>query len=404
VSGTSDPRAHLRVAPAVAAIAWGGNHFIPLMLMYRALDGYDQVEVDLFLAVYVVGIVPGFLFAGTLSDRWGRRSIMLAGLPVSIAGSVVLALSSDTITGMCVGRFLSGVSVAVAMVVGSSWIKELSVASGHGPAGAKRASIALSIGFGGGAGVAGVLAQWGPAPTLLPYAVQIAASLVALVVLLGAPETRSATPALASLVGDLGIPKPLRRRFARTVLPVAPWIFGASALAFAVGPSLVTANTGQLEVAFATLATIVTLGVGTAVQLLFTPIDRLLRGRSGTVGVVLAGVGALVLIPAADHGSVGAVLIAAPIFGAGYGISMVAGLGAVQAMADAHDLAGVTAVFYSISYAGFFLPMILAALAPHLGYPAVFASVAVLCGLCAAITLGRSQRPATRTSADGASV
>lgn len=384
---TVSPRAWLRVAPAVTALAWGGNHFIPLMLMYRTIDGYDQLQVDLFLAIYVIGIVPGFLVAGAWSDRFGRKRILLAGLPIGIAASIVLALFSDSIAGMCVGRFLSGVSVAVAMVVGSSWIKELSTASGDGGAGAKRSSIALSLGFGGGAGVAGVLAQWGPAPTVSPYLVQILACVVAFVALLSAVETREPDPAITSLRGDIRIPIALRSRFFRGVLPVAPWIFGASALAFAVGPSLVTHRTGSLEVAFATLATVITLGVGTTVQLLFTPIDRLLRGRSATVGVIFAALGALLLIPAALESNVVAVLIAAPVFGAGYGICMVAGLTAIQSMADAKDLAGVTAIFYAISYSGFFLPMILAALVPIFGSTVVLVAVAVVCLICAGVSL-----------------
>lgn len=389
------PRAWLRVAPAVTALAWGGNHFIPLMLMYRRIDGYDQLEVDLFLAIYVVGIVPGFLVAGAWSDRWGRRPILLAGLPIGVVASVILALFSDSIAGMCVGRFLSGISVAVAMVVGSSWIKELSTASGSGPAGAKRSSIALSLGFGGGAGIAGVLAQWGPAPTVLPFAVQIAASAAAFAVLLTATETRAPDPAVTSLIGDASIPRRLRSRFLRGILPVAPWIFGASALAFAVGPSLVTRRTGDLEVAFATLATVLTLGVGTGVQLLFGPVDRALRGRSATAGVILAAIGAMLLVPAALSSSPAAVLIAAPVFGAGYGICMVSGLSAVQAMADADDLAGVTAVFYAVSYSGFFLPMILAALAPAVGYGVALGAVAAVCLVCAGIsTTARRARPA----------
>lgn len=387
MSERMQPGAWLRVAPAVTALAWGGNHFIPLMLMYRQIDGYDQLQVDLFLAIYVVGIVPGFIVAGAWSDRWGRKPILLAGLPIGIVASVVLALFSDTIAGMCVGRFLSGVSVAVAMVVGSSWIKELSTASGSGPSGAKRSSIALSLGFGGGAGIAGVLAQWGPLPTITPFAVQIAASVIAFVILVTATETRAPDPAVTSLIGDVAIPAALRSRFLRGIVPVAPWIFGASALAFAVGPSLVTHRTGSLEVAFATLTTVLTLGVGTGVQLLFGPIDRALRGRSATVGVICAAAGALILIPASLSSSLAAVLVAAPIFGAGYGICMVSGLSRIQAMADADDLAGITAVFYAISYSGFFLPMILAALAPTVGYGIALGGVAVVCLICAGISV-----------------
>src|SRR5687768_7367423 len=41
-----------RAAPAVAMVAWGGNHFSPLLLMYRQIDGYSAVQVNLFFAFY----------------------------------------------------------------------------------------------------------------------------------------------------------------------------------------------------------------------------------------------------------------------------------------------------------------------------------------------------------------
>ncbi|WP_162269014.1 hypothetical protein [Frondihabitans sp. PAMC 28766] len=104
---------------------------------------------------------------------------------------------------------------------------------------------------------------------------------------------------------------------------------------------------------------------------------------------------AAVLIIAADRSAVTAVLIAAPLFGVGYGLCMVAGLSTVQSMASGDDLAGVTAVFYSVSYAGFFLPMILAALAPLTGYGLVLGVVAALCLVCALISGSGLRRAAS---------
>jgi hypothetical protein len=56
-------------APAIAMTAWGGNHFSPLLPMYRQIDGYTAVEVNLFFAFYVLGLIPGFLLAGPFSVR-----------------------------------------------------------------------------------------------------------------------------------------------------------------------------------------------------------------------------------------------------------------------------------------------------------------------------------------------
>ena len=175
------------VALAIAITAWGGNHFTPLLLLYREAEGYTAEQVDLFLAFYIVGLIPGFLLAGPLSDRHGRKKLMYLALIIGAVASVVLGLGATSIPLLTIGRLLSGVSVAIAMVVGSSWVKELSTVpydlKAKPSTGARRSSLALTIGLGVGAGISGVLAQWGPAPTRLPYALQILLSIVAIIAL-----------------------------------------------------------------------------------------------------------------------------------------------------------------------------------------------------------------------------
>ncbi|MCU1477829.1 MAG: hypothetical protein JWQ64_2522 [Subtercola sp.] len=389
MNGTREVQSHARswlaVAPAVVVLAWGGNQFLPLMQLYRHVDGFTQVQVDVLLAVYVLGIVPGFALSGAWSDRFGRKPILVAGVVIGIVGSVILANSGSSLAGLCVGRFVSGVSVAAGMVVGTAWIKELSVASGRAEAGARRASVALTLGFGGGAGIGGALAQWAPWPSVLPYLVQIAACLAALGALVIAAETRSVNAKVKSLWGDLRVPSRSRSRFAAVVLPLAPWVFAAPALAFAVGPSLVGDALPGYAVGFATLVTVITLACGWVTQVFSGPLIVLLRGRAALVGVGLIAAGALLLIPAATSGQVWAVLVAAPVFGAGYGLAMVSGLIAVQAMATPDDLAGLTAVFYSLTYAGFLLPAILAALTAVSPMWVLLVAVAAACSLCAVI-------------------
>src|SRR4051812_47263872 len=158
--------------------AWGGNHFSPLLLLYRQVERYTAVQVDLFFAFYVLGLVPGFLLTGPLCDRFGRRPLLVAALVLGIVGSVVIGLGSRSPVALCAGRLVSGVSVASAMVAGTTWVKELSAAAAPGVR-ARRAALTLTLGFGLGAAAGGALAQWGPFPTLLPYAVQVLLSLMA---------------------------------------------------------------------------------------------------------------------------------------------------------------------------------------------------------------------------------
>lgn len=362
-------------APAVLAVAWGGNHFSPLLLLYRQVDGYSTVQVNLFFGFYVLGLIPGLLLTAPVADRFGRRPTVAAALVLGVAGSVMLAFLSGSAAGMCAGRLVSGVGVAAAMVAGTSWIKELSEHDADPPARARRASLTLTAGFGLGAGVSGVLAQWGPAPTLLPYAVQVALSVAATIPLARTPETLRGIPMRL----DLRFPPGGGRRFTRIVLPMAPWVFGAPALAFVVGPALVAERTGDLRIAFATLLAVITLVTGAGIQP-FVP--RLARpGVAGLFVFALAtgllAVDAVVLSPL-----LGAV--AAALFGIAYGVCIVAGLVEVQAMATPETLAGLTGVYWSLTYAGFFLPLILASLAGLAGYPVLLAAVAVAVIGCAA--------------------
>ena len=300
-------------APAILMAAWGGNHFSPLLLLYRAVDGYSTVQVNLFFGFYVLGLIPGFLVAGPLSDRYGRKRLVTIALALGVAGSVILALGSASVVWMCAGRLISGASVAVAMVAGTSWIKELSQHDADPATRARRASLTLTAGFGVGAGVAGALAQWGPEPTLLPYAVHIALSAAAAVPLRRAPETVTGTES-RPLLADLRIPVAGRRRFAGLVLPMAPWVFTAPALAFVVAPALVAEQTGTHRIAFATLLAVVTLVVGAGVQPLVPRLARRTGGRAGVAGLLvfalataLLAVDAVVLVTGAGHGDRGAV-------------------------------------------------------------------------------------------------
>jgi MFS family permease len=399
-------------------LAWGGNHFTPLLLMYRQVDGYSPVEVNLFLAFYILGLVPGFLIGGPLADRGGRKRVMAVGIAMSALGSAVLAAGAASPVWLCAGRLVVGVSVAVAMVAGTSWIEELSRApydpAPGGASGARRASLALTAGFGLGAGVSGALAQWAPAPTVLPYVVQIGLLAAAAVPLVWAPETRSglagatergstdSLPAtLRAIARDLRVPRPARARFWRVVVPSAPWAFGALAIAYVVTPALVGSRVGDDRVAFASLLTVVALGTGALTQPLVARIAEITGGRQLVLGLGLTFIGvALCAVEAAVLSPELAVAIAL-VMGVGYGISIVSGLIEVQRMAGPDDLAGLTGIYCSLTYVGFLLPVVLAALAGVASYVALLVLVALVCLACT-LTAGWNLRTRPAPEADPA--
>jgi CBS-domain-containing membrane protein len=89
------------------------------------------------------------------------------------------------------------------------------------------------------------------------------------------------------------------------------------------------------------------------------------------------------------------VLVADGLFGAGYGISLVSGLLEVQRLAGPDDLAGMTAVFYALTYLGFALPLVLSELVQFASYPVLLICLAVV-GLVSltTLTIQSSRHPA----------
>ncbi|ALE07435.1 hypothetical protein AL755_21365 [Arthrobacter sp. ERGS1:01] len=376
----------LRAAPAVFVMAWGGNHFTPLLSLYREIGHYSVMSVDLFLATYVLGLVPGLLLAGPLSDRYGRKPLTAVGVILGIAASIILALFFRNELLMCAGRMLAGAGVGIGMAVGTSWLKELSTppfdSAADATAGARRPSLALTLGFGLGAGASGALAQWGPWPTTTPYVLHIVLSLAALAALAKAPETVSAGRPTTSLLADLRVPLAGHHRFRRVVLPAAPWIFATAGVAYAVIPMLESARLGTMQLGYATLLTVLTLGTGALVQPFTAHINKATNGRAVLVGMAAMMAGLVIAAVNAHYLSLVAGAVAAIMLGASYGIALVSGLVEIQRIATGRDLAGLTGVYYSLSYIGFLLPMALAGLAGVASYTVLLGAVAVLCLGC----------------------
>ncbi|MFI7666868.1 MFS transporter [Nocardia sp. NPDC049526] len=391
------PRQHSRhwwgVAAVMFAIAWGGNEFTPLLVMYKG-NGLPVTTVDLLLFDYVLGIVPALLIGGPLSDRYGRRALLRPAPLIGAAGSLLLAFGSASVPLLSAGRVLCGVALGLAMAVGSSWLKELSQPP-FGPeltagTGARRSAMSLTGGFAVGAGVAGALAQWAPLPNTLAYLINVMLCLIAAMWVARAPETLSSQRNSGRFIDDLRVPAAAHRRFRCVALPIALWLFTSAATAYAVLPTLMAPKVHGAPIAFSASITVITLGCGFAIQSLARRIDRPGTARAAVVALALVVCGMASAAWASGALALALTVITAVVLGAGYGIGLVAGLQEIERIARPDDLAGLTAVFYSVSYLGFGIPALLAFLHQSfgLGYPQMFAAAAVGAAGCSALIVG----------------
>lgn len=212
-------------ALAMFAVGYGANQFVPLLAVYRRTLGLSDAAATAVFGVYALGLIPGLLVGGRVSDRYGRRRLMLGSAALSLLATAVLITGRWGVGGLYAGRLLTGVVSGTAFTIGTAWVKEL---SGSPPgAGARRAALALTAGFGVGPLVAGPLAQWAPAPEVLPYVVHLALAATALALLPRAPETRP--PRSSSPLRPRLLPSSTSSpRFRRVVLPLGPWCSAAS--------------------------------------------------------------------------------------------------------------------------------------------------------------------------------
>lgn len=371
---------------AVFVCSWAGNQFSPLLLMYEDREHLSSLLVNIFLGVYVLGLAPALLIAGSLSDRHGRRPLMLVGVLAALIGSVLLALGPTSAVFLAVGRLFSGISVGVAMAVGNAWIKELSQGrfdpGAAADSGARRASLAFTTGSAAGALLAGLVAQWGPLPEVLPFVVHLALTVPFLVIVARLPEGRVPGGLVGPWWRQLAVPSAGHRRFTRVVLLGAPWIFGSAAIGYGYLPTQLAGATGSWGLVCATAATVIALGVSSAIQPLAQRVHSLESARGLVIAVGIMVVGIAVVVLAIRTQSVAMGLGANVVIGVGIGIALVSSLLEVQRIAGSRDLAGLTGVFYAAAYAGFLAPAMIAAIAHLVDVQIVLAVIVALGVVC----------------------
>ncbi len=387
-------RAWVGAFGALFVCSWAGNQFSPLLLMYQNARGYSTLTVNAFLGVYVLGLAPTLVLAGTLSNRFGRRAVMGAGVLLAVLASAVLSLGALGTAPIYVGRLLSGMAVGTGTAVGTTWIKELSQGT-HDPsadpgAGARRAAVAFSLGSGLGALVAGSLAQWGPWPEVLPFLLHLGVTVPFLAIVARIPETSGGTG--IPLRGQLWPHSFSHRRFLLVVLVTAPWIFGVAALAYGYTPVLLKSETHGLGIAYATLLTVVALGIAAAVQPVAKRLDSVSSARGITVAVVVLIVSVASIGVAVQTASPWLGVAAAALSGVGIGTALSTGLLEVQRIAGPAELAGLTGVFYAAGYVGFLLPAAMAAMTPLVTVAQLFAALVVLGSVSTAVVLANYRR------------
>ena len=116
----------LLVATLLAAVAYGllaMTVCLPSMPAWASLFGVGQGSVQLTFSAFVVAFGGAQIFYGPLSDRHGRRFLLLLGFTLAALGSLACALASS-LPWLVAARALQGIGAAAGMVIGRAMVQD----------------------------------------------------------------------------------------------------------------------------------------------------------------------------------------------------------------------------------------------------------------------------------------
>ena len=123
---SAPPPRRLLIATLLASVAFGllaMTICLPSMPSWAALFGVGQGSVQLTFSAFVVGFGGAQMFYGPLSDRHGRRFLLLLGFAVAALGSLACALASS-LPLLVAARALQGIGAAAGLVIGRAMVQD----------------------------------------------------------------------------------------------------------------------------------------------------------------------------------------------------------------------------------------------------------------------------------------
>ena len=300
----------------------GFSALVPVLPLYAETLGAAPSQVGLILSFHALAQLLFLPAWGFVSDRIGRRPVILVSLAGTALSFLVLAVATS-IGVIYAGRLLSGffaASVGAAQAVVTDITEEEDRAHGMGMVGA-----AVGLGMVLGPAMGGAVAAWHPQAPFWVVAALSAINFVSACIWL--PETlqRSGRPARWGELGRLLVPAPLRlvaavhdRRIA-LYLVVFLLVFTALGVLESMAPLLLSHRYAApvLEVAlvFACLGIVFVFTQGVLLRPL---VERFGEPRLVLVGLVAMGLALAAMVVAPGLAAFYPIVA---VFGAGMGVA-----------------------------------------------------------------------------------
>lgn len=323
----------------VTAVFVLSNAATPLYVVWQRDIGFSKGTLTVIFALYIVGLLGSLLVSGVVSDRLGRKPVLLPALALALAACAIFATAS-TVAALIVARLFSGIAVGAVVSAGMAAVTDVAGPERKRLA-ALLASCAMVFGAGLGPLLAGVLSEALPAPTVTVFVVEAAFLVTAVLVVLRMPVPRRVAPERGAWVRVPGVPQGSGRQLVLGVAVFAPGIT-ATSFVLSLGPSLLSGLLGTTSRTVAGAMAFVMFLAATVVQF---AVRRLRRRAILMAGAASVAMSMVALIVAVRVSSVPVLVASALLAGAGQGMGQLGGLSLLNSAVPSGRLAEANAAF-----------------------------------------------------------
>ncbi|MBF6350942.1 MULTISPECIES: MFS transporter [Nocardia] len=321
----------------IAAVFVLANAATPLYVLWQAEFGFSKSTLTAVFCCYMAGMAVALLVSGVVSDRLGRKTVLVPALVLAITAALIFAAAPSTLA-LFAARTLTGVASGAMVSAGVAAVTDLA-----GPARLRSGALAGAVGIAAGTGLGpllgGILSEVAPGPTVTVFLVETLFLLIALLLVAVLPMPRPPETQARGWVRLPRVPRPKRRHLLIGVMVAGPAL-STTAFTLSLAPSLLSELLGTTNRIVAGAVACLTFTVATGVQFALRglPVRRLLLlATASTVACVAT------LVFAVSHSSVPGLALAAALAGLAYGPGMLGGLSLLNGDIPADRLAEANA-------------------------------------------------------------
>lgn len=330
------------ITASLLMITLSVNLQVPLYKAYAQPAGYGNGFVAVAFAAYVVGLLPVLIMFGGVSDRIGRKPVMLLGLFFALLANVFIIVDPSMHMLLKV-RILQGVAVGLSLGAATAYLAEILENSTHV---ANIAGIVVTLGLGSGSLItsASLLYEY----SNVPYSYfGVATAIVFCVAVMSFMPNTQGMPSKGLIRLPYVSKKTINYCFA---------IF----LAWSLTGGIIATIPGELERLHLEGWSGVLVFLAICTGALFQPWARRLGADLSLIaGYIMLALGYFLLLAGVWFGSLGLILVASACSGASsFGFIYLGGLAAVV-RSSGHEKARAVSGYFLFAYLGLGLPCIL---------------------------------------------